>query len=301
MKKILKKLKKAILNPKLVLLYLLNKEMIARIFSDKMYLKIKYRLTMGKKLNLNSPQTFNEKLQWLKLYNRNSEYAKMVDKYEVRKYIADKIGEEYLIPILGVWDSPDEIDFDKLPNQFVLKCTHDSGGLIICKDKSKLNIKITRKKINKCLKRNYFWQSREWPYKNVKPRIVAEKYMVDESGTELKDYKIFCFDGKVSFIEVDFNRFVNHKRNFYTREWDFINAEIQYPNDININIERPILLEKMIEFAERLSFGMPHARIDFYSINEDIYFGEITFFHESGMGMFKPEKWDYKWGEMIKL
>lgn len=182
-------------------------------------LKILFRNMMGKECNFDNPQSYNEKLQWLKIYDRNPIYTQLVDKYEVRKFIAERIGDEYLIPCLGVWNHFDEIDFSKLPEQFVLKCTHDSGGLIICKDKSKLDIKQAKKKIEHCLRRNYFWNKQEWPYKDVKPRIIAEQYTVDESGYELRDYKIFCFDGvpKALFIATD--RGIDTKFDFFDTEF----------------------------------------------------------------------------------
>ena len=164
-----------------------------KFMSDEAYLKFMYKLKMKRKLNLSDPQTFNEKLQWLKIYDRKPEYTTMVDKYEAKKYVADIIGEEYIIPTLGVWDRFEDIDFDELPDQFVLKCTHDSGGLVICRDKSKLDLKAAKKKINKSLKRNYYWIGREWPYKNVRPRIIAEKFMTDPTSDDLQDYKFFFF------------------------------------------------------------------------------------------------------------
>lgn len=296
----LKKLKKAFTNPRLIILFILNNKIVASFFSDKLYLKIKYRLIMRKKLNLKNPQTFNEKLQWLKLYDRNPEYTKMVDKYEVRKYIAETVGEEYLIPLLGVWDKFEDIDFDVLPDQFVLKCTHDSGGLVICKDKLKLDFDVAKKKIKKSLKRNYFWQSREWPYKNVNPKIIAEEYMVDESGTELKDYKIFCFNGEPKFLFVATDRPYDTRFDFFDMEFNhlpFLNGHLNADRELN----RPDGLEKMIEIAKKLSKNMKQVRIDFYDINGKVYFGEITFFHWSGMVPFEPEEWDYKLGEHIKL
>lgn len=185
---------------------------------DENYLKLIYKAIMGKKLNLDNPKTFNEKLNWLKLYDRNPIYTKMVDKYEAKKYAANVIGEKYIIPTLGIYDGFDDIDFNKLPNQFVMKCTHDSGGLIICKDKSRLDIKISKKKINKFLKRKYFYLWREWPYKNVKPRIIIEDFMIDNKTNELRDYKFFCFNGKVKFFKIDFNRDTNHQANYYDRD-----------------------------------------------------------------------------------
>jgi len=220
-KRIVKKLKKLITNPRIVLQVLLGNEKIARIFPDKPYLKMKYWSIMGKKLNIENPQTFNEKLQWLKLYDRNPEYTKMVDKYEVRKYIAKKIGEEYLIPLLGVWDNPDDVDFDKLPDQFVLKCTHNSGlGMCICKDKSELDIAKVKKELEKGLKQNYYLHGREWPYKNVKPRIIAEKYMEDRNGNFI-DYKFFCFKGFAHSVMVCIDRNIGDtKFYFFDKNWD---------------------------------------------------------------------------------
>lgn len=268
---------------------------------DKIYLKIIFRLKLGKSLNLSNPKTFNEKLQWLKLHNRKHEYTKMVDKFEVRQYIAEKIGDEYLIPLLGVWDSPYDIDFDSLPNQFVLKCTHDSGGLVICRDKKTLDVKTACSKLNTALKNNGYGYGREWPYKNVKPRIVAEQYMVDESGYELKDYKFFCFNGTVKLIQVDFDRHTSHKRNIYNTSWDIQELQIRYPSDKNKNIPKPVQLEVIIELAEMLSHGIPHVRVDFYSVESHIYFGELTFYHGSGTEKFTPEEWDYTLGSWIDL
>ena len=282
---------------------IINKLIVYGVFNflpDEQYLKMRYWLELGKKLDLKNPQTFNEKLQWLKLYDRNPEYTKMVDKYEVRKYIAEKIGEEYLIPLLGVWDNFDDIDFDKLPDQFVLKCTHDSGGLVICKDKSEIDIEAVRKKINKCLKRNFYKLSREWPYKNVKPRIIAEKFMVDESGTELKDYKIFCFGGEPKALFVATDRPHDTRFDFFDMEFNHLPFLNGHPNAVK-EIKKPAGFEKMSKLAKKLSEGMSQVRIDFYDINGKVYFGEITFFHWSGMVPFEPEEWDYKFGDMIEL
>lgn len=269
--------------------------------NDENYLKLLYKTAMKKNLNLDNPQTFNEKLQWLKIHNRNPKYTKMVDKYEAKQYVSSIIGEKYIIPTIGVYNNFDEIDFDKLPNQFVIKCTHDSGGLVICKNKKELNIKEARKKIEKSLKQNFYYFGREWPYKNVKPRIIIEKYMVDESKKELKDYKIFCFNGKAKIIQVDFGRFLEHKRNIYTLDWQLMDLEIQYPSDKNVNIKKPDKLKEMIRLAEILSKDIPHIRVDFYSINGDIYFGELTFFHGSGFEKFNPIYFDKKMGSWLKL
>ena len=281
----------------------LSRKGLWRILPDKAYLKLMYRANLHKKLNLKAPKTYNEKLQWLKLYDRQDIYTTMVDKYAVKDYVASIIGEEYIIPTLGVWDSFDEIDFDKLPDQFVLKCTHDSGGLVICTDKSGFDIKKAKEKIAKCLDTDYYIYSREWPYKNVPHRIIAEKYMVDESGTELKDYKFFCFDGEVKamFIASDrSNPDEETKFDFFDRDFNHLPFTNGHPN-ANREIKKPQGFEKMVELAEKLSKGLPQARIDFYDIYGQVYFGEITFFHWSGMKPFEPEEWDYTFGSWIKL
>ena len=296
----LKKIKKAIKNPKLVIILLLNFK-IFRIIPDSLFLKIEYRLKMNKKLNLKKPETFSEKLQWLKIYDRNPLYTKLVDKYEVRKQIAKIIGEDYLIPLLGVYDSFEEINFNELPNQFVLKPNHTSGDIYICKDKSKINYSELKKTINRWLKREYYWIHREWPYKNVKPRIVCEKYMVDESGTELKDYKIFCFNGEPKLIQVDYNRFSGHKRNLYDINWNYIPVSYQYPTYPNIVIKKPQKLSEMLELARLLSKNYPHVRVDFYCIRDKIYFGEMTFYPEAGFGKFNSESLEKEMGSWIEL
>lgn len=273
---------------------------LLKLLPDYIFLQIKYRYKFNKKLDLKKPQTFNEKLQWLKLYDRNPEYTKMVDKYEAKKYVANIIGEEYIIPTLGVYDKFEDINFATLPNQFVIKCTHDSGGLIICKDKTKLNIKEARKKINKSLKRNYFYTGREWPYKNVKPRIIAEQYMVDESGTELKDYKFFCFNGEPKLLFVAKDRPYATKFNYYDMDFKKLPFKQHYKN-FNDYIEKPKGFEKMIELSRKLSKDIPHVRVDFYDINGKVYFGELTFYHLSGFEKFEPEEWDRKLGDMLEL
>lgn len=276
---------------------------LANVLSDKTFIKIEYRNRMRKKLNLKNPQTFNEKLQWLKIYDRKPIYTTMVDKYEVKNYVADKIGDEYIIPTLGVWDSFDEIDFDSLPDQFVLKCTHDSGGLVICKDKSKLNKEKAKKKIELSLNRNYYYHGREWAYKDVKPRVIAEKYMEDKNSKDLKDYKFFCFDGKVKamFIATDrFTQGVETKFDFYDTNFEHLPFTNGHPNAECV-IEKPKHFEKMKELAEILSKDIPQIRVDFYEIDDEVYFGELTFFHWSGMVPFVPEKWDYVFGEWIEL
>lgn len=269
--------------------------------SDETYLKVLYQNRTGKKLNLENPKSYNEKLQWLKLYYRRPEMSMMVDKCEVKDYVSKLIGKDHVIPTIGVWDRFEDIDFNKLPSEFVLKCTHDSGGILICRNKFELDFVKEKNIFDKYLKNNYFFSGREWPYKNVKPRIIAEELMVDESGKELKDYKIFCFDGNPRFIQVDYDRFNGHKRNLYTLDWEYIDAMIEFPTDPLHEIKKPEKLDEMLEFSRVLSKGFPHMRTDFYSINNNIYFGEITFFHGSGCEKFYPESFENKVSEMLKL
>ena len=272
-----------------------------KYISDKTYLKLLYETRIGKKLNLKNPITFDEKLQWLKLYDRKDEYTVWADKYEVRNYVAEKLGEQYLIPLLGVWNSADELKLDDLPEQFVLKCTHDSASVCICTNKKNFDWNAAMDKLQKSLNQNYYWHSREWPYKNITPRIIAEAYMTDESGTELKDYKIYTFGGEPYLIQVDFDRFHNHQRNLYTTEWEYIDETIEYSKDPNVKIAKPEHLEEMLECSRKLAVGTISLRTDFYSINGKIYFGEITFYQEAGFAHFEHEEFAKKLGDQIKL
>ena len=268
---------------------------------DKTYLSFLYRLKIGKKLNWDDPKTFNEKLQWLKLYNRKPEYTRMVDKYEAKDYVAGIIGKEHIIPTLGVWEKFDDIDFSALPDKFVLKCTHDSGGLVICKDKSKFDKNAARKKINKSLRTNYYLRGREWPYKDVKPRILAEEYFVDESGDGLQDYKFFCFDGEPQFMFIATGR-ANHKTcfDFFDMNFDWIPVKQHYPNAI-VTPRKPKQFEKMKQLAAQLSKDFKHVRVDFFQVGDKVYFGELTFFHFGGFERFEPESYDFKFGEYLRL
>lgn len=269
---------------------------------DEEYLKKIFLLRMGKELDLENPKTFNEKLQWLKLYDRKPEYTQMVDKYAVKKLVAEMIGEEYIIPTLGVWNQFEDIDFDALPNQFVLKCTHDSGGLAICRDKSTFDFAGAKKKLTASLKQNYYWKWREWPYKNVKPRIIAEVYMEEEQTVELRDYKFMCFEGQVKCSFVCSDRFSPEGLHvtFFDRDWKMMPFERHYPSRKE-GLHKPLNYEKMIELAEKLSRGIPFVRVDFYEVDRKIFFGELTFYPGSGVEEFNPEEWDYKLGEMIVL
>ena len=272
--------------------------------TDKSLLKLMYKSRMGKSLDLDNPKSYNEKLQWLKLYDRNPMYTKLVDKYEVRSHIAETIGKEYLIPLYGVWENPDEIDFDSLPDQFVLKCTHDSGSVIICDDKSKLDKNRVKKKLKKALRFNFYYHGREWPYKNVKPRIIAEKYMLNAEGSaELTDYKWFCFDGiaKAMFIATDRQTPREEtKFDFFDMEFRHLPFTNGHPNATRV-IEKPASFALMRELAERVSQDIPHVRVDFYEADGQVYFGEMTFYHWNGMTPFQPEEWDNIFGSWIQL
>lgn len=273
------------------------------IISDEVFIKAYYYNVFHRPIDLKNPQTFNEKLQWLKLYDRNPEYTTMVDKYAVKQYVADKIGEEYIIPTLGVWNHFDEIDFKKLPNQFVLKCTHDSGGLVICKDKSKLDFKAAKQKIEESLKHNYYLSGREWPYKDVKPRIIAEKYMIDTNINDLPDYKIHCFNGAAKFILVCSERFSENgtREDFLDINWNKLPFKRPHLNGSEKILKKPLGFNKILEFSTKLSKNIPFIRCDFYEINGRIYFGELTFFPASGFDLFEPSEWDYKLGSWLEL
>lgn len=270
---------------------------------DKHYLKLVYWGETGGKLDLDNPKTFNEKLQWLKLYNRKPEYVKYVDKYAVRSYIADTIGEDYLIPIWGVYDNVDEIDWHNLPDKFVLKCTHGSGGNIICTDKNKLNIEKAKEKLDSWMMKNWYWFGREWPYKNVKPRIICEQFIEQDDGEELRDYRFFCFNGEPKFITVDFS-ITNKKktrRNLYDLHWNLMKEEISYPKELELKVNKPKKLEEMVELSKKLSANIPHVRVDFYYINNKILFGEMTFFHQSGFGEIRPPEFNEQIGNWLQL
>ena len=270
---------------------------------DSLYLKVLYRVIMGRKLNLKNPKEYNEKLQWLKLNDRKPEYSTMVDKYEVRGYIADLLGDKYLIPCLGIYDSVDDIDIDALPDRFVLKCTHDSGSVEICKDKSSFDIEGARHRLSQAMKRNYYATYREWPYKYVKPRIIAEGYLEGDEG-DLKDYKVMCFNGEAKIIEVHENRFVEgkvHTQTFYDREWNIVPLTQVETVTVDRPGERPRQLDEILRLSELIAKDMYHARIDWYIEGDKIYFGEITFFDGSGFESFSTPEMERMLGDMIKL
>lgn len=270
---------------------------------DRWYLSLLYRVRMNKRLNLRTPRTFNEKLNWLKLYDRKPQYTQLVDKYTVKQFITNTIGSQYVIPTIGLWNSPDEIDFASLPSSFVLKTTHGGGntGVVICKDKSTADFVEIKSKLKQSYKDSIYRRLREWPYKNVKPRIIAEPFMVDSMNDELIDYKFFAFDGCVQAL------FVATGRNSGEVKFDFFDKDFQ-PLDIvqshpqsGINIKRPSTFDEMIYIAEKLSVGIPHVRVDLYEINGRVYFGELTFYHHGAVTPFHPEEWDYKFGSWLTL
>lgn len=296
------KLSKVIKNPKIVF-WKLAQMGFFKFMSDEGYLKLAYKVMMGKTLNLDNPVTYNEKLQWLKLYDRKNNYISMVDKYEVKRFVAETIGEEHVIPTLGVYNSFDEIDFDALPNRFVLKCTHDSGGISICKDKLTFDKKASKKLLMNNLKHNFYYTGRDWPYKGVKPRIIAEEYIESNSSGDLPDYKFFTFDGeaKALFIASDRQKKdVETRFDFFDMNYNHLPIKNGHQNSYNPP-QKPKCFDEMKNFAEKLGKGIPQARIDFYEVNGKVFFGEITLFHYSGMVPFEPEEWDKIFGDWIKL
>lgn len=297
---------------------------IGKLLSDEQYVKIMYYVYLKQKPNLSAPKTFNEKLQWLKLHDHNPEYTKMVDKYAAKKWVADRIGEQYIIPTLGVWEHFGDIDFDALPNQFVLKCTHDSGGLVIVKDKNKLDKAAAKWKIEKCLKRNFYWIGREWPYKNVPPRVIAEQYMsncgqipanikierydekthqsFNRSKEGLTDYKIYCFNGTAKLMMVASNRFTDNQTcfDYFDREGKWLDLVWGNPRSgTEPYVEAD--MEELFETAEKLATGIPHVRVDLYYSKGQIYFGEMTLYDGSGFSKFESEGWDELLGDWIGL
>lgn len=274
---------------------------IAFLFKDdEKYLKWYYFLNMHQFPDLEHPKSFNEKLTWLKLHDKHPEYSGLVDKYEVKQYIADKIGPQYVIPTLGIWDNAEDIDFDKLPDKFVLKITSDSGGLVICRDKSKLNYKKTVRIMKKAQKRHFYAENREYPYLDVRPRIIAEQYMETEPDKSLNDYKFFCFDGEVKIMFVATGRPVDTRFDFFGLDFNHLPFKQGHPL-ADKPLKKPECFEEMKAVAQILSQGFRHVRVDLYEIDGKVYFGELTFFHFSANMPFEPEEWDYKMGGWLKL
>lgn len=273
---------------------------------DKIYLQVVYRLHTGKNLHLSNPVTFNEKIQWLKLNDKKQQYTYLVDKSQVKDYVANIIGKKYIIPTLCTWDKPEEIDYDKLPQKFVLKTTHDGGGggVVIC-DKANLDIDYINKRLNRSLRHNIYKTLREWPYKNVIPRIIAEPFVQDSDGDSegLKDYKFFCFNGEPKFCQVKTHENGRNFIDIFDMQWNLLPFTGLNPLQKNSKLTppQPINYELMVEFAKILCDVAAFVRVDFYNSNGDIFFGEITFYPASGMGVFTPDIYDLKLGELLKL
>lgn len=301
------KLKRIADNPYILFGYL-NKFIDFRFLPDKVFLKLKYRASFNEKLNLNNPTTYNQKLQWLKLHDRNPLYVKLVDKYEVRNYVKNVIGEKYLIPLIKLYSTYEEFETMKIsdfPDQFVIKCTHDSGSVIICKDKNNFDFENAKLKIKKSLKKNYYYKCREWPYKNVPPRIVIEQYLKDaDSQHGLLDYKIFCFNGEPKFLYVASDRYKdleNVKFDYFDTNFEKINVRQSIHYNSNYIIEKPTCFNKLLDLSRKLSSNIPQVRLDFYIINNQIYFGEFTFFNQGGFAPFIPKQYDRLFGNYIDL
>lgn len=275
---------------------------LSHLIPDKVFLKWVYKTHLHKSLDFRNPKGFNAKLQWMKIYDRKPEYVALVDKLKVKEYIAQKIGAEYVIPTLGVWESADKIDFDLLPDKFVLKCNHDSRSVVVCKNKLNLDRDGVKKHLGKCLKTNLYWWGREWPYKDVKPMVFAEKYMEEKGKEDLKDYKLMCFNGEVKCSFVCSERFEKDglKVTFFDRNWKKMPFIRHYPSSDKC-IPRPRTYDKMIALAEKLSQGLRFVRVDFYEVEGRLYFGELTFFPGSGFEEFTPDSWDDIIGGWIKI
>lgn len=293
----------AVLNePRLLMARILDLG-VFNIVPDYIYLKMRYRLLMGKELNLANPRYFNEKLQWLKLHNRNPLHTGLVDKYEVRKFVAKTVGEEYLVPLIGVWDKFEDIDMDALPNQFVLKCTHDSGGVVICRDKSVFDIEAARRKLNKCLARNYYYPLREWPYRDVKPRVICEKLITTADGGLPNDYKFHCFNGEPDNVMVCLGRASGRPKYYYfDNEWKLLRYNLNGMNPTeDLVLPKPKKLDEMFEISGALARGFPYVRVDLYHENERVYFGELTFYPQGGFDSQLLEETDLLFGSKLEL
>lgn len=280
------------------------RNILARIVPDTVYIQLVYHKHFGRFADLKHPRTFNEKIQWLKLHDRNPQHTIMVDKYLAKDYVAGSIGREYIIPTLGVWERPEDIEFDKLPEQFVLKWNHDSGSIVICKDRNTFDKQAALRKLSGREKYNGYNYGREWPYKNVKPVIIAEAYMEDDPVKgELSDYKIHCFNGEPKVVQVIADRFSKDGmvNDHYTLEWEKLDLVRGHYSTGTKSVPRPAELDEMLRLAKMLSKGTTYLRTDFYIVNHHIYFGELTFFPASGFNPFTPEKWDSIFGEWIRL
>lgn len=297
------KIRKALTHPRDLLVYCMNKLRIGQSLSDEKYLRLIYWIKFGKKLNLEHPTTFNEKLQWLKLHDHNPMYPRMVDKITAKDYVASIIGDEYIISTLKVYGSVEDIKLDELPNQFVLKTNHSGGnsGVVVCREKSAFDLDAVKRKLKISLESDMFSHSREWPYTQIKPQVFAEKYMSEGNQEGLNDYKFFCFNGEVKAL------FVGTERNTGDVKFDFFDADFNHLDLVQTHpmsghdIEKPLNFELMKQLAAKLSKGFPHVRVDLYNVQGKIFFGELTFYHHGGFYPFHPEKWDRVFGDWLQL
>ncbi len=293
----LQSLKMSFQNPRLLIDYVVRKY-LGRILSDKNYISLRYWCLFGKKMKWDTPQTLNEKLNWEKVFNCNPQYTLMADKYAAKKIIAEKIGKEYVVKNLVVAEKWEDIDFEKLPNQFVIKCTHDSGGAIVCRDKTAFDFETARYRINTNLKRNWFWYYREWPYKNIEPKIIVDQLLNDHTGNELRDYKFWCFNGKPTYMYFTIKG-DNVYENFYDMDFQPVMIDHGFPRH-QPEFEQPANFELMRNLATKLSQGVPFVRVDFFDVDGRVYFGEFTFYDWGGMRPFEGN-WDEKLGELMDL
>ena len=272
-----------------------------RLIGDRFFIKLKFKIVMGYRINLKNPQTFNEKIRWLILYDRDPLYTKMADKHLVREYVAEVLGreeaEKYLVPLLGVWERFEDIDFDQLPEQFVLKCNHDCGSIVTCEDKNGFNRAAAGIKLSQALKSDYYLPYRERHMKGIQPLIIAEKHL----GVNIMDYKFFVFGGVVKMIKVDFDRFIEHKRNIYNEKWEYQDFSHSVPTDRNRHIPKPRNFDKMMELATTLSGAKPFLRVDFYEIEDKLYLGELALAPTAGLRPFSPREQDYTAGSWLTL
>jgi len=295
------RLARLIKNP-LLIIRILGYHGYLNFIPDKAYLKLIYRISLHKPLNLHNPKSFSEKIQWLKLYDHNMLYPLFVDKYAVKQYVADKIGAEHIIPTLGVWNTFDGIDFETLPQRFILKCTHDSASFILCHDKKTLNLPALKRKLEKHLKQDYAKLSREWPYAKVKHRIIAEPMLTDSTGELPQDWKLLCFNGKVKVVYTVSHRETDPRNDYFDENFNHLPFENIHPKSADSELpQRPAALCEMIQIAEILSQGIAQVRVDLYYVNHTVYFGELTLYHAAGFSVFKPEEWDRKLGEWLDI
>lgn len=277
---------------------------LSGLLPDRFYVKCMYYLQTGKRLHLKHPKTYNEKLQWLKLYDRKPEYTIMVDKFAVKEYVANIIGQEYIVSTLGVWDNPEEIAWDELPNQFVLKTTHGGGskGVVICRDKTTFDRTDAISRLQRSMKSSLYKNFREWPYKNIMPRIIAEEYLSDNDNEYgIKDYKFFCFNGEPLYCGVFSGRWSKMGADYFDMEWLHLPFTLKGNPFAESVPAKPQHFETMRQLATQLAAGHPHIRVDFYEVNGKVYFGELTFYSASGFGQFEPDEWDEIWGKNLEL